>query len=604
MHRQTESAKAYADKHGYIFDEQLKDEGVSGFRGANRKTGKLGRFLDSVKAGKVPAGSVLFVEDLDRLSREEMVDAFEMVVYGLIKQGITIATPSGEYDRESLNGSGIWRLIGKLQTAHEESSKKSERLGRAWSHKKHLARQNGLVATSRVPHWLKVVNGKCEVIPAAAETVKMIFALAPTLGRSRLIKKLNTSAPWMPPGNKLNGTGNGWRMSYVRKILSNRAVLGEYQPFTKRDGKRVPDGEVILDYFPQVIEPEVFHSMQLSVLQNRGKGGRTGSAWNLFSNLAKCAYCGGSMAFRDRGALPKGGRYLVCDNGQRGFKCERRSVRYSEVQDLVLSNCRLLRPEQVLSDDSERTRICEALRIRIAGAEKEITDNEDKTQKLLDQIEVGPTPAIRMMYEQRIHAAGERNELLRHELELDRATLQTEQQSQESFQNWQNSINELLTAIAPREAVEARLRLTSHLKDLISKIEIFAHGFQTQFDADLHTRSEHIEHSEALAEQVSELVIDGDRAFALSREFRDFLADLTVRRMSSEGRFYRVHFKSGRYLDLVPAGSLASGWHLVDRANNRWTSVAPDTSELWLQFTAAHNLKSRVRRQSEKPCTT
>ena len=50
------------------------------------------------------------------------------------------------------------------------------------------------------------------------------------------------------PGSK------GWQMSYVSKILTNRAVVGEYQPHTKTGGRRVPVGEPISDYFPAVCE--------------------------------------------------------------------------------------------------------------------------------------------------------------------------------------------------------------------------------------------------------------------------------------------------------------------------------------------------------------
>src|SRR5262245_37503899 len=60
----------------------LEDKGVSAFKGAHyQKDGKpddrhcLGRFLAMVKEGQIARGSYLIVESLDRLSREDAIDA-------------------------------------------------------------------------------------------------------------------------------------------------------------------------------------------------------------------------------------------------------------------------------------------------------------------------------------------------------------------------------------------------------------------------------------------------------------------------------------------------------------------------------------------------
>ncbi len=47
----------------------------------------------------------------------------------------------------------------------------------------------------------------------------------------------------------------GWHPSYVKRILENRAVLGEFQPGRKNvetNGKRIADGEVITNLFPDL----------------------------------------------------------------------------------------------------------------------------------------------------------------------------------------------------------------------------------------------------------------------------------------------------------------------------------------------------------------
>ena len=74
LRRQTQAARAYADTHGLDLDEALtfRDLGVSAFKGKNVAEGALGAFLQAVDAGRVPPGSWLLVENLDRLSRDKV----------------------------------------------------------------------------------------------------------------------------------------------------------------------------------------------------------------------------------------------------------------------------------------------------------------------------------------------------------------------------------------------------------------------------------------------------------------------------------------------------------------------------------------------------
>ena len=74
----------------------------------------------------------------------------------------------------------------------------------------------------------------------------------------------------------------GWRYSYIRKILKNRAVIGEYQPHMRRDGKRIPTGDPIPKYFPEIVKPKIFYAVQKLLEVNRGKGGRTGMVGSIF----------------------------------------------------------------------------------------------------------------------------------------------------------------------------------------------------------------------------------------------------------------------------------------------------------------------------------
>jgi DNA invertase Pin-like site-specific DNA recombinase len=80
LRRQLAASEAYAEAHGLELDSSLsmRDLGVSAYRGANRTKGALGAFLKQVEMGAIPAGSVLLVESLDRLTREQAVDAHRL----------------------------------------------------------------------------------------------------------------------------------------------------------------------------------------------------------------------------------------------------------------------------------------------------------------------------------------------------------------------------------------------------------------------------------------------------------------------------------------------------------------------------------------------
>src|SRR5262245_42909215 len=87
--RQLEMAQDYVTRHGLDLREEniLIDEGVSAFTGSNITSGKLGSFLERVRAGKVARGSVLLIEMFDRLSRQAPLDSL-ILFSEILKAGI------------------------------------------------------------------------------------------------------------------------------------------------------------------------------------------------------------------------------------------------------------------------------------------------------------------------------------------------------------------------------------------------------------------------------------------------------------------------------------------------------------------------------------
>lgn len=99
LRRQEAARDAWLARHpGVVLDTSLTlaDLGVSAFRGKHRADDKtaLWHLLRAVESGRVTPGTFLVVESLDRLTREELGDAFELVL-GLVNRGIRIVQLSG-----------------------------------------------------------------------------------------------------------------------------------------------------------------------------------------------------------------------------------------------------------------------------------------------------------------------------------------------------------------------------------------------------------------------------------------------------------------------------------------------------------------------------
>lgn len=595
--RQDAEAAAWAAKRELPLDESLRDEGLSGYHGTHRKRGALGTFLATVEAGRVPPGSVLLVENLDRLGREDVLQAFK-TVSTLLEHEIKIVTLrpyEEEYTRQSVASGKVWQLVGQMQNAHEESKKKSDRIKQARVAARAAARATGRILTSRCPAWLTVKDGRFEAIPEAAKAIRMIFDLKlKGIGTRTIERRLNETAAWRPPKRKNARTEAGWRASYIKKILGNPAVIGIYQPHVLeggRGGKRAPTGDPIQGYYPAIIKPEVFYAVQAKLDENRGKGGRNGKVKNLFTHLVKCAYCGGPMAYVDKGPRWV---YLVCDNGRRGVSCARHAIRYQACEDAVIANLDRLRPDEVLPNPTEQAATCQALRGRLAGLDGELANIEQQLENLTDQIAGTRLKAARDRYELKIAALAERQEALAADKATAARELAAAETNLQSFAAWQRNFAALREALAAGD-VDVRLRLRAHLRDLIDRIEVFAVGHAARHDHEAPaaggTWHKQPDRGEDLAEYIDAVAGECDPKLAKDKRFCAFLEYVTERRMSKDGWFVRLHYKTGAKADLVPAGSIASGMELCRGKGGGWRFVRPDIHRLWCEFTARNGRK-------------
>jgi len=321
LRRQVANGLAYArDKGLRVSEETFQDIGVSGFGKSNVDNGELGRFITAVESGRVPTGSYLLIESLDRLTRQAVWNALELFLR-ILRHDIVIVTlfDLQEY-RQPVNTEQLMTSIGIMSRAHDESLHKQKRLREAWASKRSKIGTEKL--TARCPSWLILSTDRrsFSLDLHRVEIVKRIFEEAANgLGCYVITRRLNEEkvAPFQPAKP---GRVHAWGSSSVKKILHSRAVIGEFQPRTK-EGPRKSVGPAIADYFPRIIDDNLFYGALGGLAERRaGGGGRKGlKLSNLFTKVATCGYCHSRMGFVNKSA--KNGSFLVCDGAKRGLPC-------------------------------------------------------------------------------------------------------------------------------------------------------------------------------------------------------------------------------------------------------------------------------------------
>lgn len=249
LERQEAATSTLCEKNGWTITETLQDLGRSAWKGDHLRVGELGKFRDRVDAGEIERGSVLVIENLDRLSRQDVKKARRWVEE-VTEAGVLIAVSSPEIvlDEDSLTGVNIGAMVMYCLEAgrsNKESGRKSELLTASWVSARQGAKQ-GLVITRRCPGWLSVVgtkeklgrtlinNQRFEVIEERAEVVRQIYRWsAEGLGAEGICKKLNAQRIQSWGINHHKRFDSTWRSGYVRDVLKSSAVEGDYLPRTK-----------------------------------------------------------------------------------------------------------------------------------------------------------------------------------------------------------------------------------------------------------------------------------------------------------------------------------------------------------------------------------
>ncbi|QCJ00068.1 recombinase family protein [Agrobacterium larrymoorei] len=472
LRRQTEESKRYCEENGLelVEDFKLQDIGVSAYRGKNVTQGELGRFLSLAENGMIPEGSFLIVESLDRISREKPQTAVALFLQ-ILESGVDIVTLTDRrvYKSGSADVADILLSVVIMARAYEESRTKGLRVGAAWENKRNNIRETKL--TQVAPAWLSLSEDRrtFNAIPERVAVLQAIFNNADNgKGSYQIARKLNLDKiPTFAPSK-------GWHESYVSKLLTNRAVLGEFQPHRYIEGKRTPAGEPITDYFPAVVSLDQFERIQAgrAVRKNRGSGRKGRNNVNLFSGVATCGYCNGRMMILDKGSGPKGGIYIRCENARRGNECLAAAWPLKHLETAFLTFVKELDLPSLIVDSSAKADrlIAEG---RLAAISNELTKKKKMRESAFDLLsdESVGTDFVR---EKLADLASEIQRIEKEQVELKFQTMQEFARQDHSDLN----IQKLVEAISagPKENLDSRIGIADWIRRNVPKMMVYPDG--------------------------------------------------------------------------------------------------------------------------------
>ncbi|WP_233866776.1 recombinase family protein [Paraburkholderia adhaesiva] len=304
IERQLAIAKEWATENNYELDESLamRDEGRSAYHGNHVKNGALGAFLKEIEEGHVPEQSVLFVEQLDRLSRAT-VDVAMAQLLNIINAGITVVTGTdGEiYNSEQVRANP-WKLMKSLvimQRANEESESKSKRIRGAYAAKckRWLETKTGTVGATRHinaegklvsgtdPSWVLYdqVHQRFELdVPQAQAMRRMIGLYLDGYGAIEITRRLEAEGL---------AISEKYPVTRVTRVIGSPALRGD--KVVKADGQTF----TLAGYYPALVTEAEWDELQMIVNKRGYKKGK-GAIPSIVTGtlIGRCGYCGSLLA--------------------------------------------------------------------------------------------------------------------------------------------------------------------------------------------------------------------------------------------------------------------------------------------------------------------
>lgn len=456
LQRQTELATAYCTANNLTLDTSLnlKDLGISAFKGDNAATGALSVFLNCVESGKIEPGSILILESLDRLTRQHIKKALALFL-NILSAGIAIVTlfDNKMYTDESTNEvSDIIYALIILSRGHEESATKSTRVKAAYNNRLKKAVDNKTPVTKICPAWMQNVDGKFELLPTETAIIKDIISkYLGGMGYHNITKYLNQSYPPLKVHAKQPKL---WYISYVKNTLRNPALVGRWKEI---------DG-----YYPRIIDDETFAKLQTIRAGKQSSGGRKSAIINIFSHITKCKKCGGSCVRLNKAAHGKPYIYMACNNGRSGKNdCGTKMWKLDELEHKLLTAITEINIKSVLGVDDNTA--AAAIEASIIKDEYDIDEIAKKLSRLRNAREDEDDADEIELIKTRIAELRTTEKSLQQDVKVLKAKLDVENTKYQSAITAQANIKSLMDRLDDNDI---RTKLGMEIKKVVDKIEL------------------------------------------------------------------------------------------------------------------------------------
>jgi DNA invertase Pin-like site-specific DNA recombinase len=475
--RQLEYAARWAAERKMDLDASLslRDEGLSAYHQRHVKQGALGVFLRAVEDGRIPSGSVLVVEGLDRLSRAEPIQAQAQLAQ-IVNAGITVVTASDgrEYSRKELKADPmhlVYSLLVMIR-AHEESDTKSKRVKSA------IRRQcegwvagtyRGVVRNGTDPQWTVQVGDRFELVPERVRAVRtMIDLFKKGHGSVETTRRLTERGLFIAKG--------GNHSTHIYRQIRNRALIGEKT--LELDGETYR----LKGYYPPILSAEEFADLQYLADKRtlrKGKGKIPSVITGL--GITTCGYCGGAMVSQNAIIKRAKGKHEQ-DSWNRRLTC---ATYKHNTGCPVAGTCKAAPIELALmrycSDKFNLAKLLEgddgnggtALASNLARARQQATELETQIQRITDALlsDDGPAPAAFTKRARELEAQLDQQRKVVETLEHQIAST-AKHATPATAQAWADLVEEV-------DALDydSRMKARQLVADTFSKIVIFMRGF-------------------------------------------------------------------------------------------------------------------------------
>lgn len=400
--RQFDYARDYAKRHGMELDDNdpIFDEGMSAYHQRHLSNGELGLFLEEIKSGKIPTGSVLIVESWDRLNRGKPLDALVMVKQ-IVDNGISIvvANENKVYTNKNLAQTELLYAIIGLSTAHKESADKSDRIKKSiiTNCKKWLnGDRSKPIRAGTDPKWVRWNGNSFELIEDRANAIRFVAKLYKEgYGLTKILKALDE--------NNIRhhiGEGTLGSTTHLYKMIRSELMIGTKiinTTIEDEQGRVTPEKFVLENYYPRILSDEEYFEVQ-SCQDKRIRKPTFPNGKTLHPSFITgfgstfCGYCGSPAVtqnlVRNRYGKKEEARRIRCDKYGRGEVCVQKcSCNMKPIEIAILNYC----SDQInLNEITEASDKVTDLISKYKSIQRKLKEQQEKEDKIArDSLEDG-----------------------------------------------------------------------------------------------------------------------------------------------------------------------------------------------------------------------